>query len=111
MVHTAGAGFEPAAGDLLTRRTLEAFFDVIRVLLDAEVSLVAEAAFQDRLWRHGLEPLLDRAELRIVHCEVDAAVAWERARQRVSARAAHAVGTHVHELEAWTELFTRFERI
>ena len=68
-------------------------------------------AERDRGRKKCLEPLLDRAELRIVHCEVDAAVAWERARQRVSARAAHAVGPHVHELEAWTQLFTGFERI
>ena len=111
MAHAAGPGFEPTAGDPLTMRTVEAFFEVIGVLVDAEVSLVAEAAYQDRLWRHGLEPLLGRARLRIVHCEVEAAVAWERANQRIAPRAAHAVGAHVHELEAWTEFFTSFERL
>jgi predicted kinase len=111
MAHTAGPGFEPSAGDPLTRRTVEVFFEVIGVLVNAEVSLVAEAAYQDRLWRHGLEPLLERARLRIVHCEVEAAVAWERANQRIAPRAAHAVGAHVHELGAWTELFTSFERL
>ena len=111
MAFTAGPGFEPAPGDPLTVRTVDAFFDVIRLLVDAEVSLVAEAAFQDRLWRHGLEPLLERARLRIVQCEVGAAVAWERANQRVAPRAAHAVGAHVHELETWTEHFTAFERV
>ena len=73
--------------------------------------LVAEAAFQDRLWRHGLEPLLERVELRIVQCDVDLAVSWERARQRVAARPAHAVGDHVHDLDAWTEVFGAFERL
>lgn len=111
MVHAVGPGFRPAQGDPLTMRTVDAFFGVIGVLLDAEVSLVAESAFQDRLWRHGLEPLLDRARLRILHCEVDAAVAWERAGQRTASRAAHAVEAHVHELDAWTGFFTSFERV
>ncbi|HEX6725208.1 MAG TPA: AAA family ATPase [Gaiella sp.] len=111
MVHAAGPGFVAAAGDPLTVRTLDAFFDVVRVLVEAEVSLVVEAAFQDRIWRHGLEPLLERVELRIVQCEVDVAVAWERARQRLAARPAHAVGGHVHDLDAWTDVYGTFERI
>jgi predicted kinase len=111
MVHAAGPGFVAAAGDPLTVQTFEAFFDVLRALVDAEVSLVVEAAFQDRLWRHGLEPLLERVELRIVQCELDVAVGWERARQRVAARPAHAVGEHVHDLDAWTEVFEAFERL
>jgi predicted kinase len=111
MAHTAGPGFEPSAGDPLTMRTLDVFFDVVRLLVDAEVSLVAEAAFQDRLWRHGLEPLLERVRVRIVHCEADVEVAWRRASQRVARRPAHAVGTHVHELERWTEVFASFERV
>jgi predicted kinase len=108
---TAGPGFEPAPGDPLTVQTVDVFFDVIRRLVEAEVSLVAEAAFQDRLWRHGLEPLLERVRLRIVQCAVDPVVAWERARQRIGARPAHAVGAHVHDLAAWTEVFTSFERL
>jgi predicted kinase len=110
MAHAAGPGFEPSPGDPLTVRTVEAFFGVIGVLVDAEVSLVAEAAFQDRLWRQGLEPFLERVRLRIVHCEVDATVAWKRASQRAP-RSAHAVGAHVHELDRWREFFTSFERV
>jgi hypothetical protein len=33
----------------LTQRRLPPFFDVLRLLLTAEVTVVAEAAFQDRL--------------------------------------------------------------
>src|SRR5918992_3313752 len=61
MVHAEGGDFQPAPGDPLTRRTFATFFDVLRLLLDADVSVVAEAAFQDRLSRHGLEPLSERA--------------------------------------------------
>jgi predicted kinase len=62
----------------LTVRTLPVFFEVLRVLVGAGVTVVAEAALQDRLWRQGLEPVLDLAELRIVQCTVDDAVVRER---------------------------------
>ena len=111
MVHAEGVGFGAEAGDPLTRRTLDVFFEVIRLLLEAETTVVAEAAFQDGLWRHGLEPLSELARLRVVHCRVDAAVAWERAVQRASARPAHVVGAHVHDLAAWREHFGAFEHL
>lgn len=43
MVH-ANPGFTPGPGDPLTRRTLATFFDVLRLLLRAGVTVVAEAA-------------------------------------------------------------------
>ncbi len=85
MVH-ASPGFVPAAGDGLTARTLPVFFGVLELLLRAGVTTVAEAAFQDRVWRPRLEPLRGLAELRIVHCMVDADVALQRIRRR---RAGH----------------------
>ena len=113
MVHAYGSEFAPQPGDPLTQRTLTTFFDVLRVLLAAGVSVVAEAAFQDRLWRAGLEPLSELAELRIVHCNVDAGVAWERAQRRLNepARAAHAVGAHLKDFEMWKRDFGSFERV
>lgn len=69
-------------GDELTARTLPVFFGVLELLLRAGVTTVAEAAFQDRVWRPRLEPLRGLAELRIVHCVVDADVALERIRRR-----------------------------
>jgi predicted kinase len=81
MVH-ATPGFVPAVGDELTARTLPVFFGVLEMLLRAGVTTVAEAAFQDRVWRPRLEPLRGLAEFRIVHCVVDADVALERIRRR-----------------------------
>jgi predicted kinase len=81
MVHVS-PGFVPAVGDDLTVRTLPVFFDVLELLLRAGVTTVAEAAFQDRVWRPRLEPLRGLAEFRIVHCVVDADVALERIRRR-----------------------------
>jgi predicted kinase len=83
MAH-ASPGFVPGPGDELTRRTLPAFFDVLAVLLRAGVTTVAEAAFQDRVWRPGLEPLRGLADLRVVHCVVDAKVARERILRRAA---------------------------
>ena len=81
MVH-ASPGFVPAVGDELTVRTLPVFFGVLELLLRAGVTTVAEAAFQDRVWRPRLEPLRGLAEFRIVHCVVDADVALARIRRR-----------------------------
>jgi predicted kinase len=111
MVHAEGGEFEAAAGDPLTRRTLPVFFDVLRLLATAGVTVVAEAAFQDRVWRSGLEPLSELAELRIVQCHVDAAVARERR------RTAHEAGAITHapivgdELEDWERALASFERL
>jgi predicted kinase len=91
MVH-ATPGFTPRPGDLLSQRTLTTFFDVLRLLLRAAVTVVAEAAFQDRLWRPGLEPLADLADIRIIQCMVDTATAHARITRRVeqdARRAAH----------------------
>jgi len=85
MVH-ASPGFVPAVGDELTVRTLPVFFGVLELLVRAGVTTVAEAAFQDTVWRPRLEPLHGLAEIRVVHCVVDADVALERIRRR---RAGH----------------------
>ena len=92
MVHTA-PGFVAGPGDELTMRTLPVFFGVLELLLRAGVTTVAEAAFQAETWRVGLEPLGGIARLRIVRCEVDAEVAFQRSLRRREAnpqRRAHA---------------------
>lgn len=81
MAH-ASPGFVPAPGDELTARTLPVFFSLLELLLRAGVTTVAEAAFQDRVWRPRLEPLRGFTHLRIVHCVVAADVAFRRVMQR-----------------------------
>jgi predicted kinase len=81
MVH-ATPGFVPAPGDELTMRTLPTFFGVLGLLLRAGVTTVAEAAFQDRAWRPGLESLRGLAQVRVVHCVADADVTLERTLRR-----------------------------
>ncbi|SDY48777.1 AAA domain-containing protein [Amycolatopsis xylanica] len=77
MAH-ATPGFVAGPGDELSVRTLPVFFGVLQQLLAAGVTTVAEAAFQDHVWRPRLEPLRRLAHLRIVHCVVGAEVALAR---------------------------------
>lgn len=75
-------GFTPGPGDELTARTLPVFFSVLELLLRAGVTTVADAAFQDHVWRPRLERLEDVARLRIVHCVVADDVAFWRVLRR-----------------------------
>lgn len=86
MVHAYGPGFVATPGDELTQRTFPLFFKVIRDLLEGGATVVAEAGFQDRNWRTGLEPLLTIAEVRVLRCRVadDVAVARRASRVRVA---------------------------
>lgn len=92
MVHAEGS-YTADWGGPIAQRTYETFFGVLELLLRAGGTVVAEAAFQDKLWRPKLEPMLELAELRIVHCEVGAALARSRIERRAIedpvGRAAH----------------------
>lgn len=107
MALTHGPGFRPAASDPLTMRTYPLFFDCLRLLLTGGVTVVAEAAFQHRLWWHGLEPMLDMAEARIIRCTTEEQTMLDRRRARVtneSTRRAHAdSGTLTIERD-WTPI-------
>jgi predicted kinase len=81
MVHN-GPNFVAARGDELTMRTLPVFFGVLDLLIRAGVTTVAEAAFQDRVWRPRLEPFDGVARIRIVHAVVAADVAFQRILRR-----------------------------
>ena len=115
LLHAHDGGFEPGVGDALTQRALPLFFDVVRLLLAAKVTVVAEAAFQDPLWRRGLEPLSGLAQVRVVHCTVAADVSFARAVERdaedAARRAAHGVSAALLGLEGWRERVAAFERL
>lgn len=83
MVHVT-PGFVAGPGDELTARTLPVFFGVLDLLLRAGVTTVAEAAFQDHVWRPRLEPLCGVARIRVVHCVVSAEVAVRRSLRRAA---------------------------
>lgn len=104
-------GYQSGGDDPLNYPTLDAFFGVLKTLLEAGVTLVAEAAFQDRLWRPNLEPLTDLAPLRVIRCTTQADVAHGRIVQRAKEdahRAAHgdqdlleAIAAGEHSLDSW----------
>jgi predicted kinase len=99
--------YTPAPGDALSHRTLDTFFGVVHFLVDAGVTLVAEASFQHAVWEPGLLPVLESARVRIVHCRVDAAVARKRITRRAEGTA---VRRAVHGDYSLLEPFDSFKR-
>ena len=77
LVRTSG----PTPKDVQLQAT-DAFFDAVRLLIEAEVSLVAEAAFQHQVWSAKLKPFFEVADVRIVVCDVSAEVARARVLRR-----------------------------
>ncbi len=113
MAHSS-PGFVPAPGDELTARTLAVFFGVLELLLRAGVTTVADAAFQDHVWRPRLEQLRGLAQLRLVHCVVAADVAFRRVRQRGEnnpVRRAHADPRPDHDLADFVRQRDAFDRV
>ena len=94
--------------DRTMRRAYDAFFDTLGVLLRAGCTVVAEAAFQDRLWRPILSPMAGLATIRIIRCATAPAVARSRIEQRmlVATRAAHDDRGHLTRPPdpAWTPI-------
>jgi predicted kinase len=113
MVHAHGGDFQGRPGDELTRRTLPLFFDVIRLLIEGGVTVVAEAAFVDERWRDGVAPFVERVDVRVVRCRVPAQVSFERADLRAASseqrRRAHGDSTMDKQLADWQEAFADFE--
>jgi predicted kinase len=68
-VYTIGEAGE-TGGDIQLYAT-ETFFAALELLLDRGVTVVAEAAFQHKVWEWRLKPLLSVARVRIVLCELD----------------------------------------
>ena len=107
-------GYQSGGDDPLNYPTLDAFFGVLKVLLQGGVTVVAEAAFQDRLWRPNLEPLADLAQIRIIRCTTPAAIAHDRIVERAEEnahRAAHgdhdlleAIAAGEHSLESFVPI-------
>lgn len=107
-------GFQPSQGDPLTMRTFDTFFAVLDLLFRAEVTVVAEAAFQDRVWRPALERFAGLAELRIVRCVVAAEVGIARRRQRLAddpVRRAHADQQSLDDPAEARRYYTAFDHI
>lgn len=81
-VHTQGVGHDDLPGDVNLVVT-NLFFKTVGDLLDGGVSLIAEAAFQHRLWSAKLETLREKAQIVVLICRPgDDSTAFERYLQR-----------------------------
>ncbi|HKY28769.1 MAG TPA: AAA family ATPase, partial [Pyrinomonadaceae bacterium] len=60
----------------------EIFFENIELLLSLKVSVIAEAAFRDQVWRPKLARFNEDADVFVIICEVDAEVAAKRQLER-----------------------------
>lgn len=112
MVHNTPE-FVAARGDELTMRALPVFFGVLDLLIRAGVTTVAEAAFQDRVWRPRLEPFQSLARIRIVHAVVAADVAFSRILRRTAQnplRRAHADPTY-RDAASQAQAHSAFDRV
>jgi predicted kinase len=76
-VSTFGVSHEALPAD--TNRSLTSlFFSVTRMLLEARISLIVEAAFQHRVWEEAIVPWSAIGEVRLVICEADSALCAKR---------------------------------
>ena len=76
LVNTTGDMGTP--GGEVELKVYETFFDTIELLLDRGVTLIAEAAFQHKLWAPKLEAIRATAQVRIIVCDLDAPLASRR---------------------------------
>lgn len=102
MVAGLEGSYKPALDDTVTRRASLVFFDVVRSLLAVEVTVVAEAAFQDHVWRPQLEEWASLGEVRIVRCTVDPIIGRQRMADR-SDRGAHADALFLADADYYRE--------
>lgn len=70
----------PAAphSDEVHRKVYDVFFDTVKSLLERQVTLVAEAAFQHKLWAPKLTSLQNISRIRVVVCAIDPTLARKR---------------------------------
>lgn len=83
-MHVTHASDDPAEVRRFSVAAFDVFWSSVGMLVDAEVSLVAEAAFHRDHAERELRKLADRAAVVLVWCEVDPAVATDRYADRAA---------------------------
>jgi predicted kinase len=71
-------GNSAALDNDLNWQVYDVFFETVEFLLSKNITLIAEAAFQHKLWIPKLEPLQKIAQIRLIHCSIDPKLARER---------------------------------
>ncbi len=80
-VHTTSSSRAP--DDAETQVLYELFFETIELLLSRKITLIAEAAFQHKLWAPKLENIQKIARIKLIICSIELEIAQERINQRV----------------------------
>lgn len=62
----------------------ETFFQAIDLLISKNISIIAEAAFQHKLWEPKLTGLFNKSDIRIIVCKTTLELARERFYKRIS---------------------------
>lgn len=83
LLNTTGETSSP--GDAIAWTVYGLFFDTVALMLQNNVTLVAEAAFQHKRWALKLEPLRAIARIKIIHCLIDPELARVRRMKRLQA--------------------------
>ncbi len=76
-VHSLNVGHDALADDSNLVAT-NAFFDIVKFMLDRGISCIAEAAFQHKLWAARLPALADVANVHMIVCRVKESDALDR---------------------------------
>src|SRR5262249_46957666 len=82
LIHTFGARATPDDHLKLNWQVYNTFFRAVELLLRDGITLVAEAAFQHKLWLPKLQPLQDIAQIRLIVCSINPVLARTRFIQR-----------------------------
>jgi adenylate kinase family enzyme len=61
----------------------ETFFAAIELLIEKNISLIIEAAFQDKLWKQKLPALAEKARIKVIICNPPLYLAQQRFTQRL----------------------------
>lgn len=82
LLHTLREPATPTDHTQLNLQVYNAFFEAIELLLRSRITVVAEAAFQQKLWQPKLQRLQQIAQIRLIVCSIDPLVARTRVLER-----------------------------
>ena len=80
-VHTLGQSHTELPQNV-NKTATDIFFDTLIGLINNNISVIAEAAFQHGIWSHMLEQFMEKACIYLIICKVDNKIALERFVQR-----------------------------
>ncbi|KAA2223655.1 AAA family ATPase [Chryseobacterium sediminis] len=60
------------------------FFELIELLISKKISIIIEAAFQNKLWKQKLIDLMDKADVRAILCQTSLDITKSRFVERLS---------------------------